>query len=95
MATVWSVRGFVVGFDVVLGGELYEPRRGDDLRSGRLQERIRARRPRVRKGIDELAPNWIFARHHPSRMLVHLGARCLALRDSALPVNWIYQARAE
>jgi hypothetical protein len=80
MASVWSVCGFAVWFAVALGGELWEPRRGDDLRSGRLQDRIRARRPRVRSGIAELAPNWIFARHHQSWMLVHLGAGCLALR---------------
>ena len=80
MESVWSVHGFAVGFGVVLGGELKEPRRGDDLRSGRLQDRISARRPRVRKGIAELAPNWIFARHHPSWILVHFVAGCLALR---------------
>src|SRR5208282_6413775 len=37
-----SVRGFVVGFGVVLGGELENSCRGDDLRSGRLQDRIPA-----------------------------------------------------
>ena len=35
---------------------------------------------RVRSGIAELAPDWIFARHHPFWMLVHLGVGCMALR---------------
>lgn len=31
-----------LGFDVVLGGKLQDPRRGDDLRFWRLQDRILA-----------------------------------------------------
>src|SRR5690242_7963841 len=37
-----SVRGFVIGFGLVLGGELEDLVRGDDLRLGRMQDRILA-----------------------------------------------------
>src|SRR6516225_5089957 len=42
MAAVGSVCGFVIGFGIVLGGELEDPCRGNDLRLGRLQNRIPA-----------------------------------------------------
>jgi hypothetical protein len=79
MAAVWSVRGFVVGFRVELGGVLKDPCRGGDLWSGWLQDRIWAGCLPAKEGITEVAPNRVSARQRSSRMLVYLGAGRLAL----------------
>ena len=69
-----------LGFDVVFGGELQDPRRGDDRRFGRLQDRILASCLPALEGVAEIARNRVFAGHHRLRAFVHLAAERLVLR---------------
>jgi hypothetical protein len=73
MTCIRSLRGFVAGFGVVLGGELEDPRRGNDLQFGWLQQRILA--GRLRRG--DLAV--VLAAHHQARAFVQLRAERLTL----------------
>jgi hypothetical protein len=76
-----SVRGFAVGFGVMLGGEPEDPRRGDDFRFGWLQYRIPAGCLPARERLAEVAPNRIFAGHHQLRALVAPGAGYVMLHS--------------
>jgi len=69
-----------LGFDVVLGGKLQDPRRGDDLRFGRPQDRILAGCLPALTGVAEVARNRVFAGPLRLRVFVHLAAECLVPR---------------
>ena len=56
-----------LGFDVVLGGKLENPRRGIDRRFGRLQDRIPAGYLPALEGVADVARNRVFAWHHQLR----------------------------
>ena len=71
----------MVGLGVVLRSELKNSRRGDDLRFGRLQDRILAGCWPARESTAESTPNRVFARRQHSRALVYLGSERLVLRS--------------
>ena len=58
---VWSTSS--LGFDIVLGGELEDSRRGSDLRFWWLQDRIWVGCLPAGEGITEVAPNRVFPMH--------------------------------
>jgi hypothetical protein len=69
----------VVGLGVVLRSELENSRGGDDLRFGRLQDRVLAGCRPARERTAEFTPDRVFGRRQHSRALVYFGAERLVL----------------
>src|SRR5262249_5725392 len=78
-----SACGFVAGFGVMLSGELKDSRRGDDLRSGRLQYRGLAGCVLVREDLTEVAQDRTAAKRRQLRVFGDPGAECLAAHSLA------------
>ena len=66
-------------FDVPLGGELEDLRRGGDLWPREPQDRIRARRPPGWQGVAEASPVQVLAGRHPALPLADPFAECKVL----------------
>lgn len=63
----------------MLGGELQDPPRWDDLRFGRLQYCIAAECLSAREDLAEVAPSWTFLRRHQPQVFRDPGMGCLLL----------------
>jgi len=86
-----SLRSFMIGFVVVLYGELEKLARGDDLRLGRLQDRILVVcLPGRKEWCVGIVADRILARAKEQRAFLYFGASCLTAWDQiGNPRSWL------